>query len=279
MGFVGHRQHRFAQAFAVACVLLSASRSFAQPTQSFDDAPAEQAAPEANPSPKEVARQSYQEGSRLYAEGKYAEAIAAFEKAYEAYPAAALLFNLAQAYRLLGPEHCAEALDYYERYLSEDPNTPDRDQILVHMAEMRGCTRASRPADSEDSQPTATASTTNASPPTTPGVQDTPPPVAGPAPIPVSAYVTGAVGIVGLATFAVFAVLGNNQQSDLETDCSPGCPPDRVDSMKTKFLIADIGLATGLVAIGAATYLVLSRPAADSNLQARAAQLTWVGRF
>ena len=55
-------------------------------------------------------------GFKAYDEGDYEEAIAYFEEANELAPADGLLYNIAQAYRQLGSEGCAKALEYYRRY-------------------------------------------------------------------------------------------------------------------------------------------------------------------
>jgi hypothetical protein len=72
-------------------------------------------------------------------------------------------------------------------------------------------------------------------------------------------YGLAGAGALGLVGFTVFAILGSNQQGDLERKCSPYCEPSQVDSLKTKYLIADTCLAVGLVSLGAATYLYFSK--------------------
>lgn len=77
-----------------------------------------------------------------------------------------------------------------------------------------------------------------------------------PAPIPTAVYVLGGVGLAGLVGFTVFGLSGLSEESDLET-CEPGCPTERTDDLKRTYLIADISLAIGVVALGGATYLYL----------------------
>ena len=226
------------------------------------------------PDHKELARKLYADGSALYDQGDYAGAISAFEKAYAAYPAPAFLFNLAQAERQLGPAHCQAALDYYERYRQAPESTADREEVAVHIAEMRGCVNAATASANER----AAAPPAPAPPPTPAREQVASTPATRP--IPPAAYVLGAVGVAGLATFGTLALLGRSQQSDLEHSCSPACSPSQVQPMKTKFLIADIGLAVGAVSLGAAGYLVLSRPAVTQvSGWANGAQLSVVGNF
>jgi tetratricopeptide (TPR) repeat protein len=243
-------------------LLLSSSWCHAQ------EAPAPTETPARALDQKEVSRKLYADGSALYDQADYASAIAAFEKAYAAYPAPAFLFNLAQAERQLGPAHCQAALDYYERYQQAPESAADREEVAVHVAEMRGCVNAAAASAKE-----RVVAPTAAPPP--PAARERPAATAT-WPIPPAAYVLGAVGVAGLATFGTLALLGRNQQSDLERSCSPACSPSQVQPMKTKFLIADIGLAVGAVSLGAAGYLVLSRPAVT---RANGAQLSVVGNF
>jgi tetratricopeptide (TPR) repeat protein len=229
-------------------------------------------------SQKDLARDLYQEGSRLYDQADYAGAVAAFEKAYAAYPAAALLFNLAQAHRLLGPSHCEQALDYYERYKVAPESAGDRREVEVRIAEMRGCVKAAQAAAQDRAtQPAAPPPTPESVPPQKP-IEPAP---KTDRPIPTAAYVLGGVAVVGLATFGTLAILGRNQQSQLERSCSPKCSPEQVQPMKTKFLIADIGLAVFAVSLGGAGYLVLSRPTSSSgsNSALDGAQLKLMGSF
>src|SRR4051812_36718543 len=69
----------------------------------------------------EDARSFYARGKAAYDRGEYQEALTQFSRAHALHPTAALLFNMAQASRLSGEGHCAEALALYERYLEQDP--------------------------------------------------------------------------------------------------------------------------------------------------------------
>src|SRR5262249_55364962 len=80
-------------------------------------------------------------------------------------------------------------------------------------------------------------------------------------PVPVSVYVTGAIGIVALGTFGAFAIAGKSQETDLRNrNCSPSCPKSETDAVKAKYLAADVSLGVGVLAFAAATYLFVTRP-------------------
>jgi hypothetical protein len=91
----------------------------------------------------------------------------------------------------------------------------------------------------------------------------TPPPaISGRAKLRPWAYVTGGVGIAGLATFTVFGLMSNSNYSDLQGACHPGCPASKssdIDNGKTYQTVANIGLVVGIVGVAAgATLFVLS---------------------
>lgn len=95
---------------------------------------------------------------------------------------------------------------------------------------------------------------------------------AGPAPADggggslVPAIVVGSVGVLALGSFAIFGLGGKSDVSNLEKTCKPNCPQSDVDAAKTKLLIADISLGVGIVALGVATYLVITRPKIEPNV-------------
>lgn len=75
----------------------------------------------------------------------------------------------------------------------------------------------------------------------------------------VPAYVLGGVGVAGLASFGVFAGLGVSKKSDLEK-CKPYCQANDVKMVRTDYLIADISLGVGIVALASAGVLLLTSP-------------------
>jgi hypothetical protein len=78
-------------------------------------------------------------------------------------------------------------------------------------------------------------------------------------PIPASVYVFSAVGLVGLGGFAYFGLKGKSEKTTLD-QCKPACNPDDVDHNKRTFLYSDVALGVGVVSLGIATVLFLTRP-------------------
>ena len=80
-----------------------------------------------------TARSYFKQAERAFNLGKFKEAQRGYEAAFGAQPLPAFLFNIAQCHRNLGnPER---ALFFYRRYLSLDPNSPNRVLVLDLIAE------------------------------------------------------------------------------------------------------------------------------------------------
>lgn len=83
------------------------------------------------------ARALADEGRAAHTAGDYPRAIAAFEAAYVIAPSGALLFNLAQDYRLSGD--CDDAVLMYKRFLATDPDPQTQALAREHLAAVEQC--------------------------------------------------------------------------------------------------------------------------------------------
>jgi hypothetical protein len=141
-----------------------------------------------------------------------------------------------------------------------------------------------------------------AEPEAKPELKPLPPPapvVAPAAPVvksgpPVAAWVLTGTAVVGLGTFGTFALLGRKDKQQLD-DCAPTCPSsasDKRDQLKTKFLIADIGLGVGAAsAVVAGVLFITSGGSSNADSAKRrpvgldvasgreGAELLWRGEF
>jgi tetratricopeptide (TPR) repeat protein len=81
------------------------------------------------------ARDHYKRGTKAYDLGRYLEAAREYETAYEIKDDPALLYNIAQAYRL-GGDH-ANALRSYRSFLRRLPNAPNRPDVETKIAELQ----------------------------------------------------------------------------------------------------------------------------------------------
>ena len=83
----------------------------------------------------------------------------------------------------------------------------------------------------------------------------------------VPALVVGGIGVLALGSFAIFGLGGKSDVNNLENTCKPHCAESDVDKARTKLIIADISLGVGIVALGVATYLILTRPKIDADVK------------
>jgi len=101
-----------------------------------------------------------------------------------------------------------------------------------------------------------------------------PPPVTAPPPAKeesggsvVPAIIVGGIGVVAIGSFAFFGLSGKSAVDDLQ-GCKGHCSQESVDKARTKLIIADISLGVGIVALGVATYLFVTRPKVEAGVKA-----------
>ena len=92
----------------------------------------------------------------------------------------------------------------------------------------------------------------------------------------------GGIGVVGVATFAVFAAMAKSTFDNLESERHGPCSTDHADQVssgKTQQLVANVALAVGVAgAAGGITLFVLGRPAAsDARGAAIVIAPAWLG--
>jgi hypothetical protein len=70
-----------------------------------------------------------------------------------------------------------------------------------------------------------------------------------------SDYVFGGIALAGFATLAYFGGTGLYDVHRLQMDCASFCTHEQVQDVRTKLIIADIGMAVGVVALAVGLYL------------------------
>ena len=88
---------------------------------------------------KAEASRHFKLGVKLYAESKFDEALVEFQRAYELSPHPSVLYNIAASHRELS--HYGEAIQHYERFLSEGKGVAKADLLArakVELEELRG---------------------------------------------------------------------------------------------------------------------------------------------
>jgi hypothetical protein len=86
------------------------------------------------PVQKQEMKQHYEKATRAYDVQKYGEAVDEYQKAYEIGGDPAMLYNVAQSFRL--NEQLQEALRFYRRYLQRSPNARNREDVERKIAEL-----------------------------------------------------------------------------------------------------------------------------------------------
>lgn len=212
----------------------------------------------ADDSADEQARILYENGAMLYDEGRYEDAIAAWQEAYRLSQRSVLLFNIANAEERVG--RYREALDHLNRYRAFAP--PEERETLDR-----------RIANLERRLNESSSTTTTTTTPTT----STPPPAAEPASkTRVLPIVLFGVGGAGLATGGVFGALALSARADAEAACvssaagyiCSSAASDAIAADKTRSLVADIGFGVGALGLigGVVTLVIPDRPATAMNL-------------
>ncbi len=70
-------------------------------------------------------------------------------------------------------------------------------------------------------------------------------------------YLLGGFGLASLGAYGMFTYWGK-KDNDLLSRCAPDCSPASLDHIRKLYLVADISLGVGVVALGAATWVALS---------------------
>jgi tetratricopeptide (TPR) repeat protein len=201
------------------------------------------------------ARELYQNGAVLYDEGRYEEAVLAFEEAYRLSARPALLFNIANALERAG--HWQEALDVLARYRAyaraDERETLDRRILSLErrIAENRANPPVAAPVKAE-SAPT---------PHPPPPPQTAAPTLFRPAPI--------ALAGAGLVSLGVGAALGGGALATGEA-AAARCATDNSGTLRCdagaadllaqesgSALAADVLVGAGILGLGAGVALAL----------------------
>src|SRR4051794_8713155 len=105
----------------------------------------------------QAAKDHFQRGVTMYNLQRYVDAAHEYEAAYEAHPDAALLFNIAQAYRLAGqPE---KALFAYRAFVRDAPTVAQRPIAEKYIAELQKEVDARKARQQEEEAQKATRTT------------------------------------------------------------------------------------------------------------------------
>jgi len=159
----------------------------------------------AQPSGRDAAKAHFKSGKALQDAGKYSEAADEYQAAYDNDPRPAMLFNIAQAHRLAG--HKKTALDFYQRYLTDEPSGAGAREARQWVTELQREVDAEKPVV-PDKPVTPTPPVT---PPSKPVVAPHPPPQArtttkSSPQLRIAGLVVGGIGVASLAAGVAFGL-------------------------------------------------------------------------
>jgi tetratricopeptide (TPR) repeat protein len=154
---------QLARVLACALVLAAALGPAARPAAA---APRRTAPAKPTDAKKEkAARAHFEQAEKAFNVGKFDEALTNYQKAYEELPLPAFLFNIAQCHRNLGNNE--QALFFYQRYLSLQPDAPNRKTVEDLIDEQRkrvDQAKAPAPVAQAEPPPTPAAPPSSSSP-------------------------------------------------------------------------------------------------------------------
>ena len=81
-----------------------------------------------------AAKRYFTKGEKLFALGRFDEALEQYEKAFDAKPLPGFLFNIAQCHRNLG--NIDQAIFSYRKYLRESPDAENREAVEAQIEEL-----------------------------------------------------------------------------------------------------------------------------------------------
>jgi tetratricopeptide (TPR) repeat protein len=208
------------------------------------------------------AEQLFQQGQAAYDGKRYADAIAAWDRAYQLSKLPAMLFNIAQAHRLAG--HCALAVENYRKFVQLDPAAEDKPAAEQFIRELGTCG----------------ATTTPATPVTVPHTEDR---GRGKR---IAGISSGTAGVLMLVAGGYFGNVASGNAADIRTACASGCEWTDIESKDAAGRRAEklqyVFLGAGAAAVATGVWLYLRGARARDVLvepQPGGATVKVLGRF
>jgi tetratricopeptide (TPR) repeat protein len=220
-----------------------------------------------------AARDHYAKATSFFDLGRYDEAVAEYESAYQIKNDPALLYNIAQSHRLAG--HAAPALRFYKRYLARQPDATNRAEVEAKIASLERVVEEQRKSQNLPPDQTLTPSSRPAvAPPVsataTPPAAALTPPVERPGRNKQIAGIAVAGAGVGLLVGGIVcAVLAKNTADSIaRADASHGVyDPKQFDTLHTDQVLTGVlfGLGGAALAGGGVLFALGRRDAVRAS--------------
>lgn len=255
------RRHRSLGAAALALAAFAPLAALAAPPAppgSAAPSASASAAATASPENQAAAQQHFQKAKELYQQGSYRDALTELEQARALDPQAKdLVFNLGVVSEKLG--RIDDALSWFRTYVEMEGVTPqERARAESNVRRLEGARREMPTASASASAPAPSATT-----PKTPPKDDPPK-----GRVDALTIAAGGLAIAGFGVGGTFGALSLSTRPDAGfvtgRDGTYADLKDKADRAHTQAIVADIGLAVGVVATLATVYLYFSRPRAQT---------------
>jgi len=194
-------------------------------------------------------------GEKAYRDGRFAEAAQLLQQAYDLYPSAVLLYNMARVEESAG--HDRKAADLYERYLDADPSAASRPTIEKRVATLRAREREREEAKRERDVALSRAALAEQRARDESSASQT----AGALP-----WIACGVGVAGVAAGVVLGVMARSEESAAADEPSSTGALDRFHSAQTFATAANVALIAGsVVTAGGIVWLVVQSATAKKT--------------
>ncbi len=223
--------------------------------------------------PRELIKQA----ERLYDQKKYLEAAALLEKANESLNDSRITYNIARAYDQAGKE--AEAISYYERYLTDGEDSQlrkrsrsaiDRLRLQKEREEKAAAERKRLQAEAEEAQRRAEAEREAAQRAEEANqlrlkvaYEET---QSSRKRMQVTSFALGGVALAGVGMGTVFGLMANGARADFDAATDLESKLAARNTTRSNALLADIGFGVGLVGAVAAVLLYPKEPVSKPGM-------------
>jgi tetratricopeptide (TPR) repeat protein len=196
-----------------------------------------------------IARREFEAGRAAYADGRFEDALVHFQTAYSRTESPEILYNIATVADRLRRDQLA--LESYERFLQERPDTADRENIEGRIRVLREATGAPAPVPQPEPEPESEP-------------EPEPEPEAEPEPEPESdeggggrifTWVALGTAAVSAGLTTAFWVVAQNEYDALDGTCAPTCTEDQTSKGETFQTLGNVFFGVGLAALAAGVVL------------------------
>jgi tetratricopeptide (TPR) repeat protein len=228
------------------------------------------AAMQLSPSQKAEMKQHYDKATRAYDIQKYTEAVEEYQKAYEIGGDPAMLYNVAQSYRL--NDQLPDALRFYRRYLQRSPNARNREDVERKIADLERTIAERRKASASSVQ---TAPPPLLVPPAPSGLPsgDKGASEEGLSGTTVTGIVVAAVGGAALIAAGITGLLAKDKSDQLSSDSQQGKmydPSLQSDGKSLDKLTKIFAIAGGVALVAGGVLIAVGLPGGSGQHAANA---------